>query len=89
MPIDISFTGILLEFSPETDPDFSISEEVDLELYLRGNTVCLRAEVRRRNGHRYGLFFPETVNKHGVQVPESMRNIVEELERARLKERIP
>ena len=52
MPIDISFTNILLEFSPEEDPDLSISEEVDLELYLRGNTVCLRVEVRRRNGHR-------------------------------------
>jgi len=88
IPIDISLTGILVEFATAEDPDLTPSEEVDLELHLGDDTVHLRAEVRRRDGHRYGLFFPETVTKCGVQAPQSLRNIVENLERAWLQKRV-
>ncbi len=87
-PIDISLTGILVEFSADKDPNLLPSEEVDLELCLDADGLFLRAEVRRRDRHRYGLFFPGTVGTCGVQAPQSLRNIVENLERAWLQNRI-
>jgi hypothetical protein len=63
IPIDISLTGILVEFAAAEDPDLTPSEEADLELRLGDDTIHLRAELRRRDGHRYGLFFPRNRNQ--------------------------
>ena len=81
-PIDLSFTGILIEFDETEDPDFSISDEFRLELRLDVHVIQLKAVVRRRDGHRYGLFFSEIVTKYGVNAPQGLRQIVGLLEHA-------
>ena len=85
-PIDLSLTGILIEFDETEDPDLFLYDELGLELSLDKEMVQLKSVVKRRDGHRYGLFFPESVNMRGVNAPHSLRTIVESLERAFLKD---
>jgi len=79
-PVDLSQTGILVEFEEAEDPDLSPSAELGLELYLDPHTVFLKSIVKRRDGHRYGLFFPEVHTKDGIAAPQSFRKIIESLE---------
>jgi hypothetical protein len=86
-PIDLSLTGIMVEFDEMEDPELLPTVELKIELRLDTHVVQLKSVVKRRDGHRYGLYFPEVVSKHGVNAPESLRKIVESLERALLQER--
>ncbi|MBN2320092.1 MAG: PilZ domain-containing protein [Acidobacteria bacterium] len=84
-PIDLSLTGILIEFDETEDPDLLSPSEVELELRLEAHSVQLKAVIKRRDGHRYGLFFPETVTSGGINAPSSLRLITMALERALLQ----
>ena len=86
-PIDLSLTGILVEFNKAEDPDFLPSDELRLELRLDEYAIQLKAVVKRRDGRRYGLFFPEIVTNHGLHSPQTLRKIVAFLESALLQER--
>lgn len=80
-PVDVSLTGILIEFGKVDDPDLPLSSVVGLEMQLANQTVNLKAVVKRRDGHRYGLFFQEVVTGHGIEPPASLRMIVDSLDR--------
>jgi hypothetical protein len=87
-PVDLSLTGILIEFTAAEDPDLPIGAETEVELRLRNEVVRLKGEVRRRDKHRYGLFFLEVASKHGIKAPKPLRNTVEALERSWLLLRV-
>ena len=80
-PIDLSFTGILIEFDETEDPDFRLSEDLGLELRLNKYLVHIKAVVKRRDGHRYGLFFPEAVTRNGLNPPQALQKIFASLAR--------
>ena len=53
-PIDLSLTGTLIEFRKVPDPNLPCGAQIGLELQLGIQTARLKAEVRHRDGHRYG-----------------------------------
>ena len=79
--IDLSIAGILIEFLPDVEPHLPIGAKIDLELRLGADVAQLSAEVRRRDGHRYGLSFPGVLTPRGPHPPEPLRRIVQALER--------
>jgi hypothetical protein len=85
-PVDVSLTGILIEFGKIDDPDLALSSVVGLEMQLADQTANLKAVVKRRDGHRYGLFFQEVVTGHGIEPPGSLRTIIDALDRLPLQE---
>jgi len=85
-PVDVSLTGILIEFGKVDDPDLPLMSMVDLEMRLADQTASLKAIVKRRDGHRYGLFFQEVVSGHGIEPPVSLRRIVDSLDRIPFQE---
>ena len=87
--IDLSLAGILIEFTEQNDPNLPIGTETEIELRSGTDSVRLKAEVRRRVGRQYGLFFPEVVTRQGMVPPEPLKKIVTTLERHWLKGRIP
>jgi hypothetical protein len=86
-PIDLSLTGIMVEFDEREDPELLPTVELNIELSLDTHVVQLKSVVKRRDGHRYGLYFPEVVSNHDVNAPDSLRKIIESLERTLLQER--
>lgn len=87
-PKDLSLTGILVEFDEVEDPDLLPQAELWLELILDDDAVLLKSVIKRREGHRYSLFFPEVLTKHGVYAPPPLRKIVKSLESNLLQERV-
>ncbi len=75
IPINLSLTGILLEFRPEDDPELPRGATVQIELQLGEDAVALPAEVRRRTGHRYGLMFAGIVKNETVDPPPALGKI--------------
>ena len=55
--IDISLTGLLIEFPSDQVEDISEGHRRMIALKLAKKTVLVDAEVRRRDGPRYGLAF--------------------------------
>lgn len=55
--IDISLHGILLEYREGEVPDLDEGHRRMVALKLDSKMVVLEAEVRRREGPRYGMFF--------------------------------
>jgi hypothetical protein len=86
--IDLSLTGSLMEFAPAEDPGFPVGSAFKLQLITMSEIADLKAEVRRRREHSYGVFFPEVVGDQGITPPQALRNIIEHLERNWLRERV-
>lgn len=57
LAIDISLHGILIEFPEGHVPDIEEGHRRMVALKLEGKSVLLEAEVRRRDGARYGMYF--------------------------------
>lgn len=55
--IDISLQGILIEFREGEVPDIEEGHRRMVALKLDGQSVLVEAEVRRRDGPRYGMAF--------------------------------
>ena len=86
--VNISLTGILVEFPRDEVPDLDVGTLLDLELRLQDRSVELRTEVRRRDKDCYGLFFTDSVGEGRVTVPEPLNQIVNSLEKDWLRRRI-
>ncbi|MBC8366601.1 PilZ domain-containing protein [bacterium] len=80
-PRDVSFGGMKVEFDKDGDPDLCLGGKGKLSMSYEGNSVSLEAEVRRRDGHAYGLFFPGVFKNEEFSPPEAYREIVKDLER--------
>ena len=86
-PIDLSVTGILIEFTKVSDPNLSRGAHIELELQLGVQVVRVKAEVRHHEGQRYGLLFYEIASRQGLNPSKPLQSIVTEVERLWLEER--
>ncbi len=86
--VDISLTGMLIKFPRDKDPDLDVGAWVGLELKLNKHEVKLPADVRRRDGQTYGLFFPYDLHGGEITTSETLRRVVNELERQWLNRHI-
>jgi len=78
---DISFGGLKAEFSEYEDPDLQPGDLCDLTMNYLGKELLLKAEVRHRRGHVYGLYLPQTFENGQFSPPEVYRWIVNALEK--------
>ena len=86
--IDISLTGILVEFPSEDVPEIDVDTKVQIELGLDDIEIDLVGDVRRRDGQRYGILFPETLKGAHVEPPDGLKTIVRKLEKIWLQRRV-
>lgn len=77
LAINISRTGILLEFPPEDGPFLPTGTQVELNLTLEEQTGWLLATVSRKDQNRYGLAFV----LEGETLPPAMERILKTIER--------
>ena len=80
-PLNISFTGILIEFDGDDVYDIAIGDTVYLTLKSGDKATKISGKIVRRDGNQYGIFFPDTVVDSEVEPPENLRSIVLKLER--------
>jgi len=78
--VDLSVTGALVEFSDEEVPDLPVGTRFTVELRLDELVVTLAAEVRRRYGKRYGLFFSDVLADEQLNPPTELSALVARLE---------
>jgi hypothetical protein len=86
--LNLSLTGMLVEFAEVMDPHLSVGAAVHVTLALGGHRVTLAGEVARTHGCQYGIFFRDAGAAGIVDPPEPLRKIVRILERRWLRERI-
>ena len=87
-PLDIGFCGMLIEFDSGKVPQLPFGSAVELRLRFGVTTVKLAGEVRRSQGRRYRLSFPESLVGEGpVNPPVALRKIVSALEALWLQSR--
>ena len=79
--VDVSLGGIQLEFRPGQEPDLEVGRHVTLDLALGPDAATLKAEVRRKQDRRVGLFFYEHFHFDEFRSPDAFRRIVLALER--------
>src|SRR5262249_9209244 len=79
--LDLSLTGILVEFRDPPIPQFPVGAPFGVELRLGSATVRLPAVVYRCHWQHCGLFFPSVVRDGRLEPPESFRAMVATLER--------
>ena len=86
--LNISLTGILIEFEGYDVYDIAIGAEVNLTLKLGDKAVKISGKIVRRDGNQYGIFFPDTIVDNEVQPPDSLQSIVLKLEKDWLRNRV-
>ena len=86
--VDISLTGILIEFPKGGNPEFDVGASVSLGLKLDKRELKLPATVRRKNGKQYGLFFPYDLHGGEIKTSNRLRELVKGLERRWLSRHI-
>ncbi len=87
-PLDIGFCGMLIEFDSGKVPRLAFGSAVELRLRCGTTNVKLAGEVRRSQGRRYRLSFPESLVGEGpVNPPAALRKIVRALETLWLQSR--
>ncbi len=81
-PLDLSFSGMLVEMPESSSSDFGVHEVVDLELSLAGQSTWLLGVVRRRNGRRVGIHFPEALQAGRIEPPADLEGIIRRLQQS-------
>jgi hypothetical protein len=87
-PVDLSLTGILIEFPKTGVVDMPIDAEISVELRLSDKTAALRGVVRRRSGNQYGILLSDSLRNGDLRAPDSLVIIYKELEREWLRRRL-
>ena len=87
--INISMTGILIEFPADDVPGFQTDDWLQVELRMNDHVERLKGFVRRCEGRGYGLIFPEVLQGAEFDPPAALRTIVNTLERNWLRSRFP
>jgi hypothetical protein len=83
--VDISLTGALVEFPGEDVPELVTGRQLRVELRFEDLIVELRAEVRRRYGKRYGLFFTDVLEGENLEPPDELAKLLRRLEELWIK----
>jgi len=87
-PVNLSLTGILVEFSRVDVPALAIGAEAEVNLQLDNENLTIQGEVLRQDDCRYGIFFREALREGCISPPEALRSIVRVLERRWLRRRV-
>jgi hypothetical protein len=82
-PVNLSLTGILIEFAGD-DPDIEIGSQVRVELMLGRNVTVLNGEVKRHHKPQYAISFSDVAYERGLLPPDSLRAIVNALDRPQI-----
>jgi len=77
---DLSFGGLKVEFNEYEDPGFEIGSRCELTMSYLGKGIGLDAEIRHRQGSRYGIYLPQAFRDGTFNPPELYRWIVNALE---------
>jgi hypothetical protein len=86
--LNLSLTGILIEFAEGADPHLSAGASLHVALGLGDYILSLAGEVVRTHCHQCGIFFRDPGDAGMADAPEPLRKIVRMLERRWLQERI-
>jgi hypothetical protein len=81
-PVNLSASGILLEFDRTSAPPLHAGSEARVELRLAEESVTLEARVRRRQGPRLALTFRDVLRDGDLAPPPALARILERLESA-------
>ncbi|NNK84532.1 MAG: PilZ domain-containing protein [Desulfobacterales bacterium] len=87
-PLNLSLTGILIEFEGDDVYGMAKGDIVELSIELGDKSENMAGKIVRCNHPQYGIFFPETIVDGEVQAPEFLLNITSNLEKRWLRERI-
>jgi hypothetical protein len=87
-PLNISLSGILLDFMGIDNPDWSKNEELKVTLQFKNKQITLRGKVSRCFENQYGVFFPDCMRQGILDPPEILSYIVGELEREWLSDKL-
>jgi len=85
--IDISLTGILVQFPASEVPEMRVDTPLRVELKFEEAEVNLTGQVRRRDGPRYGIFFSDVLKGESIEPPDALVKLVRKLERIWLHRR--
>ncbi len=81
-PLDISLTGMGVQFDLSEDPELAVGEQLGATLRLFETVAELPVVVRRsRDRGRYGLYFSQVRLGPDIDPPEEIRAIFKALER--------
>ncbi len=86
-PVDISVSGILVEIPGAAARELRQGELLRIRLEHGPRAALVDAVVRRRDGARYGLFFPGVLDRDDGGDTRAVREIVAPLEKRWLSER--
>jgi hypothetical protein len=86
--LNLSLSGILIEFAEATDPHLPVGAGLHVTLGLGDQEVSLAGEIARTHGRQYGIFFRDAAGARIADPPEPLRKILRMLERRWLRERI-
>jgi len=78
--VDLSATGVLLEFGAEKPPRLPVGALVEIALELEDVRATLTAAVRRRDGSRLALSFVDLVPGSTATPPQQLQEILARLE---------
>ena len=87
-PLNLSLSGILLEFSEGEVFEMPIDTQISIRLQLQDTTAALSGVVRRRIGNQYGISFPDSLRDYKLDPPASLQVIYAKLEKQWLRARI-
>jgi len=87
-PLDLSLSGILVEFSKGEVYELPIDAQIKIRLQLHNTTAVIHGVVYRRSGNIYGIFFRDSSRNHDLDPPDSLKVIFGNLERQWLRKRL-
>lgn len=79
--VDVSASGVLLDFGEETPPRLPVGALVEIALELEGRRAALTAAVRRREEGRLALSFVVAEGGSAAEPSEALREMLSLLER--------
>jgi hypothetical protein len=86
--IDLSTSGILVEFGPSRTPDLVIGAKLHVSLAFESHLVDVAGNVRRRHDREYGVAFEREPTERDTFRPDPLRMLVAALEQRWLATRI-
>jgi PilZ domain len=79
--VDLGLGGMSIEFSKDRVPDFPLGAAMSLTICHAGARINMLAEVRHRDGERYGLSFQEGAEGEALTLSGPFQAILSDLER--------
>ncbi len=78
---NMSLTGILVECSDEQSLSVEVDDAIQVRVAFEDSEFEGIGMVRRRDGNRLGILFPDLIHGQKVVAPQQLSNIVMEIQR--------